>query len=1176
MKTKFTSYILSILALTLFIWKAIPLPAQPCFDPEPPELPCCFSLDRAPPPCIPPGDDCYGEPGRCFAAKGTYWDPTIHQGLAFEPGIHLRWTFNLVPPGGGVPHPAPQGLTYPRGGFEIYRRLHQTSTGGEGESYIQIARIYPATTLEEAIARIPPSLETSDPEAYQAYLADGDCDGSPDLNDLIHLVKIATCKGQGYTSLWWLEGSKNSNGSDRYWEEPFPPPPEFDLRYDDYIHDRDLFIEKNGRWPMSYQFKPLEVLFTAAVDPVIARILGFYFVDSGAADGRQYDYMILAHYLDRAPPGVYCAEILDIGPATSKDVPAPEELTASVAGLAESQPAAQASSEMVVELTWTNYLKDVLGLENPGDPLLEEHERDGSLPLRYILFRRASDQSTFTPLKRPLFNPSCGEVVENPECDEEGFLPDETIVRVPPILIGSMPRPGGDPEDLDDVVWKNPPYYRDNTVVTGKRYTYQVRGMDLFGRYSAPGVSNEVLITDLVGPPAPIVTEATIYQLADPAVQRLPEKDPVKSQILAAGEDVVLRMRWLWPESFRLSHPDLDQFGIVLLPLGIHIKAVPGAPSEVLEEFPSTPSTGMSGDGSCGDGLDNDGDSLIDLDDPDCTEGEVQTELAPACADGLDNDGDGCIDLDDDGCKDAGDPNEDNTPAELFEVFVGLNGASEPVSEVDPDNGVQILEFGVQAFDGNGNGSLLSRSWKVAVRDFSPPSTPGSPRLVREPGPPDAAGRSGILLEWDTSPLEPYVTYLLYRIDRRSLCKDAEAKGGGCSDEALRAHLLENPRLLIPVTAAPLGPFQEIGTFTDRVPAPGLTDEEYLYVLQALDPAGNRSAFSPLGDWILVPDGFPPSKPVIARASGSPEIRIEWIPGPEEDLKTYRLYRTDEIAHRWSKRKMAFLVEVNAVEPPEEYFDADANRFVFLDSPPRPERVQYYRLEAEDRSGNASRLSEWAAAKTVDNDPPDPPAWTSAPAWRNCPGAEPEIFMAWLPPAGAVETRILRRRADRAMWQDLTGWLPALGEGLFIVVRDYADGLDSVDARLDYAYRLEARDGSGNVSSSLDAAVLSNPDCVEPEPPVFMRGDPNLDEMADISDAIFIICILFNFDVCPQTFPCKAAADIDNNNDVDLSDILFLLSYLFLGGPEPEAPFPLCEPGGGEILECLVPCEPIR
>lgn len=65
---------------------------------------------------------------------------------------------------------------------------------------------------------------------------------------------------------------------------------------------------------------------------------------------------------------------------------------------------------------------------------------------------------------------------------------------------------------------------------------------------------------------------------------------------------------------------------------------------------------------ACSDGLDNDGDGLIDGFDPSCSGPNDPTEEDRQCSDGADNDEDGATDLDDRGCEDAEDDDESDEP----------------------------------------------------------------------------------------------------------------------------------------------------------------------------------------------------------------------------------------------------------------------------------------------------------------------------------------------------------------------------------------------------------------------------------------------------------------------------------------------------------------------------------
>jgi len=83
----------------------------------------------------------------------------------------------------------------------------------------------------------------------------------------------------------------------------------------------------------------------------------------------------------------------------------------------------------------------------------------------------------------------------------------------------------------------------------------------------------------------------------------------------------------------------------------------------------------------------------------------------------------------------------------------------------------------------------------------------------------------------------------------------------------------------------------------------------------------------------------------------------------------------------------------------------------------------------------------------------------------------------------------------------------------------------------------------------------------------FVRGDTDQSGDLLLTDAVRTLGLLFVDGVGPE---CAAAYDSNADDIVDISDAVYTLSYLFLGGPPPPEPFPGCgtSPPGPSALSC--------
>lgn len=71
----------------------------------------------------------------------------------------------------------------------------------------------------------------------------------------------------------------------------------------------------------------------------------------------------------------------------------------------------------------------------------------------------------------------------------------------------------------------------------------------------------------------------------------------------------------------------------------------------------------------------------------------------------------------------------------------------------------------------------------------------------------------------------------------------------------------------------------------------------------------------------------------------------------------------------------------------------------------------------------------------------------------------------------------------------------------------------------------------------------------------FLRANSNADTDVDLSDGVATLNFLFTGGATPR---CMDAADADDSGEVDLTDAVFTFGFLFLGGDVPPLPYPGC------------------
>jgi len=226
----------------------------------------------------------------------------------------------------------------------------------------------------------------------------------------------------------------------------------------------------------------------------------------------------------------------------------------------------------------------------------------------------------------------------------------------------------------------------------------------------------------------------------------------------------------------------------------------------------------------------------------------------------------------------------------------------------------------------------------------------------------------------------------------------------------------------------------------------GRLTNRYFYRAASVDAAHNRSKDLSLATPpVAVPKVVAPRAPVFTRVfGGDGQVSLQWISNIEPDIASYRVYRTDD-ADRARDVDLMTLVHTQPVEP-----GTRAAVQTWIDTSAEAGKPLYYRLVAEDSSGNRSEPSASISARAFQSPPAQPTLAT--PVWDS---AHQKVTLTWTASNQNLESQLERRMHGKVMWMGVTTWLPA---GHYT----HQDEPPKSDAVFDY--RVRTRDTLGQVS----------------------------------------------------------------------------------------------------------------
>jgi len=768
-----------------------------------------------------------------------------------------------------------------------------------------------------------------------------------------------------------------------------------------------------------WQFTPMALIQTMALHPEVARLVGLLYIDRTADPNVEYDYRIVGHWLDQDRD----YEIEKISRNNTKPLAAPTLQYANVLpDITKPIPGGGVwETEARVALRWAPVTPD---------PTIDLGAADGITNVLYKIEKKNLD----------FIDGPAGIAIE--EFYTNVSVPNENGEFIPhnPIAVS--------PEELNngDLVW--PDYFGHDYWADYGSFDYRVVGFDVFGRQSEPSSPKQVEIIDTVPPPPPVNVEAKIYQRQDSAVQNLRQDEFEKLFPPGSTHEYAIKVSWMWTAQQKLRHPDLKAFRIFYKFSGFELFSEPSNRAQWTNLG--------SYEGQLGSDkavTDFEADIPIRFQDPNSPTGFIFPEAFSSS----------------------------EPPAYYYE---------EIIKQLDPTlialitaGDVPAVKYGfvsVGSIDHDPFNNLGAGATPVTVYsvDLTAPPKPPKPVLSIPPGELSRSGDVNLVMRVD--PAVDIYRYVFERVSKSDLLDVTNpdptiALGCNFSVDILEAELqrksLADKTLLKQVNAISIIPENQspgfVADVVDKIDA--TVGSTQIYVAYAIDPAGNKSEPSCPSLPIEITDKMAPRIPVVTKILGADgAIILNWSDSEETDLARFMVYRTREEERLTSKRRMQLVLEADSTgtsmngqtdtEDASEFLVAGETRLLWHDVNVVPGHTYYYRIVAQDSSGNNSKPSVPAAARAIDLSPPEPPVWEATNEIQIIADANgiDRVALDWQEDMDETELKYLirRRTLGDAYWLPVSGWVEN--------VTNFTDAKSQT--RNTYEYQIRAMDLAGNKS----------------------------------------------------------------------------------------------------------------